>query len=273
MMRGSRRLGASFCISLVGAFGFAGRAAAEPPEPAVEGTKAEPPVGEKRAAAEPGAGKAEMGDCKLELVLEHAFDSRVKLSIDGERVAAEPGGVTIDTSAGRHRVTAVVGLKKVDFVTHVEPGQKKILRVSMPRSAPHALAPLAVLPPLGQADSASDSSDAWQRSAGLVVGGAGVLGLGVAGAYFADALHKRNEAAKACNGPTPCEPKARQTLDAKAAESSNIAAVAAVTGFALAGAGTLLFLTAPTPPGMRDLRFSPTFASGGGGGITAKATF
>ena len=271
-MRGSRRLGASFFLSLVGAFGFAGRAAAELPAPALEGTKAASPVGEKEAAPEPGADKAEKGDCKLELVLEHPIASRVKLSIDGERVAADPGGVTVDTSAGRHMVTAVVGLTKVDFVTHVEPGQKKTLRVSLPRSAPHALAPLAVLPPLADADSAP-SSDAWQRSAGLVVGGAGVLGLGVAGAYFADALHKRNEAAKACNGPTPCEPKARQTLDAKAAESSDIAAVAAVTGFALAGAGALLFLTAPKPPGMRDLRFSPTFASGGGGGISAKATF
>jgi hypothetical protein len=235
-------------------------------------TTAQAPAREVERATEPEALKAGEGDCKLELVVEHAIAARVRLSIDGERVAAEPG-VALDTSAGRHVVTAVVGLTKVDFVTHVEPGQKKTLRVSVPRAASHVFTPLPVLPRLGaEPDSAPYSSEAWQRSAGLVVGGAGVLGLGVAGAYFADALHKRNEAAKACSGPTPCEPKARQAMDAKAADSGNIAAIAAVTGFALAGAGAILYLTAPSPPGIKDLRFSPTLASGGGG-ISAKATF
>jgi hypothetical protein len=275
MMRGSRRLGASVCLTLAAALGWVGRAAADPPAPvpapATAGTKPEGPADAKAAETDARAAQADRGDCKLELVVEHAIAAKVKLSIDGERVTA--GAAAFDTSAGRHVVTAVVGLKKIDFVTHLEPGQKKTLRVSVFEPASRVLTPMPVLPALGtERDGAPYSSDAWQRSAGLAVGGAGVVGIGVAGAFFADALHKRSEAAKACNGPTPCEPKVRQTLDAKAAESSDIAAVAAVTGFALAGAGAVLYLTAPAPPGIKNLRFSPTFASGGGG-IAAKATF
>jgi hypothetical protein len=277
MMQRPDRLCASLCLAVAGALAWTKPAAAEPPESTVEPAPAEDAAVEKappadaKADAKADEPEAKKGDCKLELVVDRSTLAKVKLSVDGERVAPAPDGIAVDTLPGRHVVTAVLGLRKVDYVTHLEPGQTKTLRVSLPKTAP--LAPLSLLPPpSAEQDGVPYSSDAWQRSAGLVVGGAGVVGLGVAGAFFANAMHKKAEAAKACSGPVPCEPKVRQTLDAKAAESSNIAAVAAATGFALAGVGAVLFITAPRPPGMKELRFSPTFASGGGG-ISAKATF
>jgi hypothetical protein len=118
-------------------------------------------------------------------------------------------------------------------------------------------------------DTPRPSFDAWQRPVGLVVGGAGVVGLGVAGAFTLDMLTKRADAQRACS-PAPCRQQDRTMDEARA--SGNIAVLAAVSGFALAGAGAVLYLTAPAPPVVHDLRFSPTFASGGGG-ISAKASF
>lgn len=188
--------------------------------------------------------------------------------------AAEPAKAPPEAASPKAREADCKLSLAVDGAIVLESTEKKTLRLASVPSVPRAVTPLVLPPVLGaEGERQPYVSDAWQRSAGLVVGGAGVVGLGVAGAFFADALHKRAEAAKACPPAGPCEPKARQSLDARAAESGNIAAIAAVSGLALAGMGAVLYLTAPAPSGLKDLKFSPTFASGVGGGISAKASF
>jgi hypothetical protein len=146
------------------------------------------------------------------------------------------------------------------------PSEPKVLATAVV-PAPASDVVVVPLPPPPAEQDAPRRFDDWQRPVGLVMGGAGVVGLGVAGAFTLDMLTKRADS-KPCTGS--CKPRDQSDDDARA--SGKIAAVAAVTGFTLAAAGGVLYLTAPAPPVVRDLRFSPTFASGGGG-ISAKATF
>jgi hypothetical protein len=251
----------SACSVLLGCLAsFSRVAAAEPTRDSAPKAKPQP-----AAAIESREGKRA---CELTLVVDGARASKVKLTLDGRPFVPGQVGAAQPVKLGRHVVTAVSGLKKIEVSADLVDGEKRTLRVSFPEEKRTTIEmSVPAMDPRAET-SGPYRFDGWQRPVGLVVGGAGVLSLGVAGAFVLDALSRKTDPPKNCAGA--CKPQDRPDDGARA--TGNLAVLAAVTGFSLAGAGAVLYLTAPAPPLVKDLRFSPTFAQSGGG-ISAKASF
>jgi hypothetical protein len=101
---------------------------------------------------------------------------------------------------------------------------------------------------------------------GLVVGGAGVVGLAVGAIFVMDAKAKYNDSVKLCDGDDKnlCPPDGVSTRnDARAA--GNVATVASALGAAALVAGAVLYLTAPSTNEKPSAVVVPTAGNGSAG--------
>jgi hypothetical protein len=172
---------------------------------------------------------------------------------DGTEVPRPAWGVPVPIDAGSHEFRAEASgyVAWVQTVTVSDPG--KTLTVDVPAlleaPAPPPPSP-AVSSTLGgpnQPASSTDSSHATappgatQRIIGLSIGGAGVVSMGVAGVLALVAKSQFNKAEKE-TGP------ARASDSAGAGSLADGASVAVIVGAVAAGAGVVLWLTAPSAP-------------------------
>lgn len=106
-----------------------------------------------------------------------------------------------------------------------------------------------------------------QRTAGVVVGVAGVVSLGASMAFGLLAKKKNDDANQVCNG-TACSSESGVN-DAKTAGTfATVSTITFVGGLVLVGAGITLFVVAPksrTSSQSAYLSVSPSYAPGGGG--------
>ncbi len=107
------------------------------------------------------------------------------------------------------------------------------------------------------------SSSNGQRTAGIIITGAGVVGLGV-GALFG--LSARNKWGDADCEDNRCPSPERQTLAEDAKRHANLSTLFFFGGGVLSTAGIILLITAPSeerPPttGLKSLRLSPAVGS------------
>lgn len=129
-------------------------------------------------------------------------------------------------------------------------------------ASPNEEAPAEPAPePRGERPSASFPAPvvdrgSGQRTAGLVVGGVGVVGLGVAAGFGLASLSKRADARAACDGDICTEAGVRHRDEA--IEAGTWSTVAAVVGGVTLATGIVIFATAKEAPSER--RAAPSAA-------------
>ncbi|MBX3127386.1 MAG: tetratricopeptide repeat protein [Polyangiaceae bacterium] len=231
----------------------------------------------ERAAA--GEKRAELLAARLsKLVIEVAASNRdiAGFVVTRRGASVDPGvfGVEVPVDPGPHEITArAPGYQ--DFTATVKVGESAarervtippLERSAQPAAAPEPVAaPAVVTPPVGPPPPADRGTrdGSGQRTAGLVVGGLGVVGVGVGAFFGLRAIGKNDDAKALCPRGNVCdEPRGVDlTDDAKgAALVSNIAfgvGAAAVIG------GAVLYLTAPSSPA--GVRLYPAVSTRAGG--------
>ncbi|MBI5537413.1 MAG: hypothetical protein HY898_32115 [Deltaproteobacteria bacterium] len=129
-------------------------------------------------------------------------------------------------------------------------------------SKPTATAPPPPPPP--PAATSEGKPGSTQRTVGLVVGGVGLVGLGVAGIFTLGAKGKLNDAKEFCSTNTECFDQRGVDLRKDAVNQANFATlIGGVGALALVG-GAVLYLTAPsgTPAQTTARSSAPTLAVG-----------
>jgi serine/threonine-protein kinase len=218
---------------------------------------------------------------------------------DGVVVGTAAWGTAIPVDPGTHRITASAPGKQ-PWETTITTGEGKTARVSVPRDLPTAA--VAVAPPPAATTPATpatpppsagaqpvasgatvtatssaatndfpapivESAGTTQRTIGWIVAGAGVVGVGVGGAFGLSSLGKRNDSRDHCIGDQ-CDSTGVRLRD-DAISNGNIATIATIAGAAGVVGGLVLVLTAPNGTEQHDrsgkLRAVPNVASGGGG--------
>lgn len=174
----------------------------------------------------------------------------VKVSMDGELLAERLEGTPLSIDPGPHTFTfETAGQPPLTQKLVIVQGQKD-RRESVafgggvgPSTAPAPALSTASDPFTTRDAAAGNDGLGTQKVLALVAGGAGVVGLGLGGAFGLVALSKKNDAQSACAGTCATQAAADRWSDAASAgNASTIAFVAG--GVALAGAA-VLWLTAP----------------------------
>jgi hypothetical protein len=163
---------------------------------------------------------------------------------DGIPVGAAQWGEPMPVDPGEHVIEAqALGREPLRVVVEIKEGEAKDAAVTLlprgPAAAPRRDAPPAKPPP---------ASGSGRRTAGLVVGGAGLAGLGVGGLLGIVTILKNKDAnaTVACSGPAtlPNVTGCNALRDAaRGMQTGGI--VAAVVGGVALGTGAAVFATAP----------------------------
>ncbi len=199
---------------------------------------------------------------------------------DGVEVAHAEWGVPIPIDAGQHTLDASAPGRKPwsQIVAIAQDGAQVSVAVPPLDEAPAATTPApAPVPgpaPLSSAPApapaAPTDTGSGQRVTGLILGGAGIVGLGVSGLFAALAKGKYNDSLGNCpTSPNVCnQTGVGQRNDALT--DGNVSSVAFAAGAALLVAGGIVDFTAPhassaTPSG--NLRVSPLVGASTGGAL------
>jgi serine/threonine-protein kinase len=183
------------------------------------------------------------------------------VSRDGEDVPAPIWGTPIPVDPGRHTVRVTALRMKVWETVVATAGEAATATVTVPSLEPDPDAPapepppppsLPVTPTAPEPPPAANAGHApggVQRTIALVVGGAGVVGLGV-GTYFGvTALSKKNsESANGCPPGNGGCTSGGATISQDAFHDGNIATVVLGVGAAAVLGAAALWLTAPSAP-------------------------
>lgn len=198
-------------------------------------------------------------------------------------------GTAVPVDPGPHTVKASLG-NKLPWTTTVRAVEGKTVTVIIPRDTPlvatSPLAPMPIAPPNETAQPSapaqttaaifpptySDEHDSVpaQRIVGYGVGVAGLVGLGVGGAYGLKSLLDRNESRSHCAGDV-CDTQGVGLRD-DALRNGNIATVTTIAGGVLVVGGIVLLATAPSKSERTaSVRAAPSVGRDGGGIVVVGA--
>jgi hypothetical protein len=187
------------------------------------------------------------------------------VQVNGVTLSRGAWGVSLPVDPGDNRIEASApGYLRFSHVETVG-GEGAIVIVTVPAlvADPHAAQAPAPIPVPSAASVAAASSDApknvtapphdtppprtWQRPLAIVVGGTGVLALGI-GSYFGlHAISKSDAADARCPGSgATCADQRGAELSKQANDAAKLSNGFMIGGAALAAAGVVLYLTAPT---------------------------
>ncbi|XXX79824.1 tetratricopeptide repeat protein [Sorangium sp. So ce134] len=215
----------------------------------------------RAARLEPTLSKLSIGVAPENLALQgfsvRSAGKTVEPAVFGIAIPVDPGEIAIEASAPGHetwKTTVKLGSNKAAANVDVPPLKRaeapppdagapspSAAVVPAPAPAPSAPAP-APAPAQAQAASGGDT----MRLLGLLVGGAGVVGLGV-GTYFGvKAISKNGDAEAYCKGGSTCEDQRGVTLTEEASSAATASNIAFGLGAAaVAGGAVLYFVVAP----------------------------
>lgn len=181
---------------------------------------------------------------RLTIVLGPAVPSSlvVRVTRDGSPVPASAWGTPVPIDPGEHEIAASAQGKRAWSTRVKVEGDKATARVEIP-----ALEDEPAAPPPAAATTAPTrpAPSSGRRTAGLVVGGAGVVALGVGAFFGVRALGKASSANDACPGKE-CSDREGIDLNDQAKSSARIADVALGLGLVATGVGAYLFFTSGT---------------------------
>jgi hypothetical protein len=181
----------------------------------------------------------------------------------GSAEPVDPGAITIEVSApNRKTLTIQITAMQGESTTVEIPALVPIERVVAPAPAP----PPPPTTTMAEPSTVYGDPPAWQKPVGLVLVGAGVLGLGVGGIFGLAAQSKYDGAfdGGGCDRPTKqCNAPGQSTVE-DARSKAALSTILFAAGGALAIAGAVVFLTAPSSK-PRAVRILPTTHAGGAG--------
>jgi len=184
--------------------------------------------------------------------------TEVKVTVDGRPFAERLDGHALAVNPGQHVFTFEIAgqAAKIEILVLKEGEKERRERIvigsaqSPPQPMPMPItgvAPssgpvLAGPPPHDEAPSAGKG----QRIAGIAVGAAGIVGLGVGAIFGTVASSSWSSAQKECGSPTSCPNYAQGASDHDAATSAaTMSTIGFIAGGALIAGGLTLFFTAP----------------------------
>jgi hypothetical protein len=207
----------------------------------------------------------------------------LEIKRDGVPVLKAEWGLSVPMDAGAHMYVAEaprhksVTLKIVVAKTDEgQPGAKVTVTIPALEALPADALPVTT----GAAGPDRPRDEGWpgQRTAALVVGGVGLVGLGLGAVFTVMAKSKYDASLESCRptDPTLCTQAGVDERDG-ARTFGNVATVGYVAGGALAAAGVVLWFTAPSgssAPKSASMSMSPLFdAAGHPGGLRVKAAW
>ena len=202
------------------------------------------------------------------------------VSVDGvlvDRFLYKEG--VIATTPGTHHVEVTVARKHFaqPVVAEMSPNAVRVVLEddrSAPATAPASAsaATRAGAAPIAGSYVATPVPDPGrgQRTIGVVLASAGVVGIGVGAAFGLVTLNRKTELAVACGGdPDHCRGSQAQveSIRSSAASSATLSTLGFVAGGALLAGGVVVALTAPRRP--LSLRLAPAVGQGSGGATVA----
>jgi hypothetical protein len=163
----------------------------------------------------------------------------VKVSLDGQPLVDNVSGAAIPVEPGEHTFTfEASGEKTITKKLVLREGDKARHEPVVFGSGVVAV----VAPP------PSGSNGSGQRTAGLVLGGLGVVGLGLGGVFGGLASSRWSTAKGDCSSSQTCTPSDNTAATGERSDAVTLATVSTVSfiaGGVLAAGGLILFLTAP----------------------------
>lgn len=200
---------------------------------------------------------------------------------DGVAVGAAAWGSPIPVDPGSHRISATAP-GKGSWEATVAATEGKVAHVAVPRDLPAAAvaagpAANGPQPDLAAPPATAFASDfpspvieqngATQRTAGWIVAGVGVVGVGLGAGFGLSSIAKRNDSRSHCVADQ-CDADGVGLRD-DAIRNGNIATIATIAGGAAIAGGLVLVLTAPKTTESRErvgkLRAIPNVGLNGGG--------
>ncbi len=178
-------------------------------------------------------------------------------AVFGVALPVDPGEIAIEASAPGHETWTTTVKLGGDNKGPASVDVPALKRLEGPPPAPHEPPPAQGTGPapargaLGPAPAPAASGGNTTRLIGLVVGGAGVVGLGVGTFFGVKAISKNSDAEGYCKGGSTCEDERGVTLTEEAKSAATVSNVAFGLGAAAAiGGAVLVFVVAPrqTPP-------------------------
>jgi hypothetical protein len=186
---------------------------------------------------------------KLSIVVTSGEPEGIEVRQDGEVVSRVAWGTASPVDPGKHAFTAKAPRYKTWSKNVDVPSTGDTVQVTVPQLEPETAEKPSVQTPAAQPGEPVIATPVAAREShtpvlGYVVGGVGVVGLGVGGAFALRAMSKNSESNSAGCVNNACPPDAKQMrLDARSA--GNVATVGFVAGGALLAVGVTLILLAP----------------------------
>ena len=184
-------------------------------------------------------------------------DPSVQVTCDGRSVGASSLGSAMPFDAGIHTIEAIAMGKK-PWSSSVELAPKATQRIVVPALEPEPVTPVVpppVPPPVVVRATAPKAPSTTQRTVGIALGAAGVVGVGL-GTFFGLRARSLNGDANARCGPTTCDREGFQlTSDAK--DQATLSTIAFTLGAVALAGGLVLYLTAPRRSA--QVAFAPAF--------------
>jgi len=188
------------------------------------------------------------------------FDVRV--TIDGSASAVQLDGEPVELDPGVHTfVFTREGEPPIEVRVVLGPGQAAPVRAQFPRRSTAPTSPTSP-PRMPTPDAAAEDAltppvqAGPLRSAGLVLGGVGVLGLGIGAFFGLRAASKQSEAGCPNNVCDPSNGGRPESLK-EAQSAGNLSTLFFVGGGVLAGGGLAMYLLAPRSPAGPAARVRP----------------
>jgi hypothetical protein len=184
--------------------------------------------------------------------------TEVRVTIDGQPFAKRLDGHALPIDPGRHTFTfEAAGQAPKTEVLVLKEGEKerreRIVIGIAPAARPKPTPATEVTPSPGpdltaaQLSDESASTGKTQRIAGIAVGAAGVVGLGLGAIFGVVASSKWSSAQKECGSPASCPNYAQGVSDHDSASSAaTMSTIGFIAGGALLAGGAALFFTAPS---------------------------
>jgi hypothetical protein len=202
---------------------------------------------------------------KVTLLLQGAKPNEVAVTLDGEPVMSALVGAPQPIDPKHHVAKATRGTESAEQAFDIAEGQQLSVTLTFgaaaATAAPVAAAPVAATTP---ADVQADHAPSYwntQRIIGVSLAGAGVAAGIVSGIFTGMAASKKSDSEAYCSGSACWDQRGVTALD-DAHSNGNVATITAITGIVLAGAGVVVFLTAPSGSG--SVAVTPAYVNGGG---------
>jgi tetratricopeptide (TPR) repeat protein len=200
--------------------------------------------------AEKRAKELEADLSKLRVVASVDSMAGLEVRLDGVVVLSGMLNSDVAIDPGEHAVEAVApGYKSYKTTVTVNPhADRKTVTIPALEPEPHVTSPTVTSPPVSPPTPSPEPKPAsgWgaQRTAGVIVAGAGVVGVVVGAIFGTQALSKNSSAKPHCGGePMQCDAEG-VALNQDAKKAATISTVGFIAGGVLVAGGAVLFLTA-----------------------------